>query len=225
VLVTIVAPGSLTTWDGTAQPSNTTVPVLKLGVPISNDTNAEIASLWHGRFELLSRSTPVDVWEPSSACKVDCSFDVEFFAPSISCRPAENSEITLTPFNSSTESWVFFNSTLSPQDTEGSAYPIIWNRPYPSLSIDYIPMESHLVGNASISPSSGLPSPLAVNQTGPIAGVRCKWSDAKFKSTFSVAQHVKRITTSTVSPSINPAEMGCGETLSREDSSECGIYA
>jgi hypothetical protein len=151
---------------------------------------------WDDLIDQMTVNVPSNVWSVPSGCGSNCSFEVVYEAPALSCSDLPPSEYTLTlfdPTNLVTEpnttttgvQWAFYDSHSSLIQDETQ-----WNgHNDTSFICNYKPMV--LSGSST--------STITVNYTSAHAGSACYCHDGTYRTKFSFANNQKTIETTLLS--------------------------
>jgi hypothetical protein len=178
VLITILAPLAL---NVNITSFNETIEVPSLSLSLQDySTSPNFSSIWDGMIARLTVASPKYTWTIPQECMYGdyCSFSFQYQAPALSCRAAEQQELTVTPYNTSmspNDTWVFYDSLVSQLDSEQ------WNGTQDNfpLLINYVSMSSSDPNNVT----------LAVNITGGVQGTHCACVDGTYQANFTSLGH------------------------------------
>ncbi|PVF92461.1 hypothetical protein CPB86DRAFT_183920 [Serendipita vermifera] len=183
ILVSILAPNSLTIGFAESTPVALVVPSLSFGAPLYS---AHVA-VWDDMVNQAIVTPPEDDWDVPAGCGTECSFDVEYQAPALSCQDLSATEFTLVPYESAntTESgvqWTYYQTLSTSTQTQ-------WNGQNNSPFLcNYKPMTLREVSGD-----------YRVNYTLPHVGASCFCQDATYRTTFKFANNRKTVETNLVS--------------------------
>lgn len=206
VAVSILAPNSLTVSIGHWANVTSTIPTISFFAQIPNmNADGVGASL-----DQIMGTPLEEYWEPPAECEASCQVQLQYQAPSLSCRILRNDELRLSPFNRSYGAipWVYYDADHSPSSSR-------WGNPYPGFWMNYVPHQATISDNGTV---------LVINQTAPIGGIQCDAYDANYQATFKLVKGVKSATASVKSYASGATE-GCSWTGPQVIPSRCGNYS
>jgi hypothetical protein len=192
IVVSILAPNALSVGFTHPGPVQLAVPGLDLSLPLYDG----LITQWDDLIDQMVVNIPSDVWSVPSGCGSNCSYEVVYAAPALSCSDLPSSEYTLTlfdPTNLVTEpnttttgvQWTFYDthSSLVQDETQWNGYNDT------SFICNYKPMV--LTGTST--------STITVNYTSPHAGSSCHCQDGTYRTKFSFTDNQKTVETTLLS--------------------------
>jgi hypothetical protein len=209
ILVSILAPNSLTIGFAQSTPVALVVPSLNFGVPLYS---AHVA-VWDDMVNQAIVTPPADTWDVPAGCGAECSFDVEYQAPALRCEDLAASGYTLVAFEAAntTESgrqWTYYESVSTSTSTQTQ-----WSGQNNSPFVcNYKPMTLQEI------------TPINVTYTSDHVGASCYCEDATYRTTFRFANNRKTVETALVSYG-SSTESNCAWSDPSSLSSECQTYA
>lgn len=175
-------------------------------IPMLNLTNGPITSIEQGplgfytnvssslkqTINSIMTTSPEASWTPPDGCGAACSFEFEYDAPALDCRPTTLDEYRLSPgiLMIQDHKWVYeANSTLSPNLP---IYPTVITIPLPAFRWDTEGPYDLSINYAVLKPGSNL-----VSQVG--GGAYCTFRNATYRASFTYVNNTQSISTSILS--------------------------
>jgi hypothetical protein len=183
------------------------VPTLNLSeLLIYNSTDectncVDRGGLWKQLFKQLATTESTKLWDPPPQCTANCSFEIIYDAPIVSCQDIRLEELSLGLFDPQVNpvNWTFYRVDIP---FPLVVYPLknhVWK-----FNITYIPAISR----------GGSLQPLEVTYTGAPRGISCQTSHGKYLGKFSLNNYQKSASTALLSAQ-DVLNIGCrGETMS-----------
>ncbi|PVF92983.1 hypothetical protein CPB86DRAFT_877485 [Serendipita vermifera] len=210
LIITTSAPNALSIKTGGTTVVDAQIPTLNLSELLlynstTEDPNYDYRSRWRSLFTRLATTEISKLWDPPPNCKSNCSFEVLYSAPTLSCRDIQSTEVLLKSFDPLTnpENWTFYTADFSLKTVYPSSNTI-W-----TINISYIPSVSR----------AGIVSHLEVTKSRPV-GISCQTSYGTYLGQFTFKNHTKQVT-STLIPLANAPNVDC---LTEPLSQNCRVY-
>lgn len=192
IVVSILAPNALTIGFTHPGPIEVAVPSLDLAMPLYDG----LITKWDDIIDQMIVNVPSNIWNVPSGCGSNCSFEVVYEAPALSCRDLNPDEFTLTLFDPSnvvTEpnttttgiQWTVYDthSSLSRDETQ-------WNgQNDTSFICNYKPM---VLTERSVTD-------ITVTYPTSHAGSSCHCQDGTYRTKFNYIDNQKSVETTLLS--------------------------